>query len=166
MILCLDVGNSQIFGGLFEQQKIQLKFRYSTRKEATSDELGVFLKNVLNENGIDHHKVTEIAISSVVPSLDYSLSSACKKYFNIVPFILKAGVKTGLLIKIKNPLELGADLIAGAMAAVDQFPGKNLIIVDFGTATTFAAISSKKEYLGTVILSGVRLSMQAQTIQD
>lgn len=160
MILCLDVGNSQIFGGVFDDSKIKVKFRYAARKEATSDEMGVFLKNVLTENGINNNQVKEIAISSVVPSLDYSLGSACKKYFNIAPFVLKAGVKTGLQIKTRHPLELGSDLIAGGIAGVDRFPGKNIIIVDFGTATTFAVISAKKEYLGTVILPGIRLSME------
>ena len=161
MLLCLDVGNTQIFGGVFENKSLQLRFRYNTRLGSTSDELGVFLKNVLRENEIDHSKIKHIAISSVVPSFDYSLSSACQKYFKIMPFFLRAGVKTGLQIKTRNPVELGADLIAGGIAAVEAFPNKNIIVVDFGTATTFAIISDKKEYLGTVILPGVKLSMTA-----
>lgn len=161
MILCLDVGNTQIFGGVFEGGELKLKFRHGTRAGTASDEFGVFLKNVLRENGLAVHSVRDIAIGSVVPSLDYSLISACKKYFNLDPFILKAGVKTGLQIKTRHPLELGADLIAGGIAAAHQFPEKNIIVVDFGTATTFAVISAKKEYLGTVILPGIRLSMLA-----
>lgn len=161
MLLCLDVGNTQIFGGVFDDKSLQLRFRYNSKFGATSDELGVFLKNVLHENAIDYAKIKHIAISSVVPSFDYSLSSACQKYFKVMPFFLRAGVKTGLQIKTRNPVELGADLIAGAIAAVEEFPNKNLIVVDFGTATTFAIVSAKKEYLGTVILPGVRLSMLA-----
>ncbi len=161
MLLCLDVGNTQIFGGVFDESSLQLKFRYNARLGSTSDELGVFLKNVLRENNIDYTQIKHISIGSVVPSIDYSLSSACQKYFKVMPFFLQVGVKTGMQIKTRNPVELGADLIAGSIAAVGQFPNKNLIVVDFGTATTFAIISDKKEYLGTVILPGVRLSMSA-----
>lgn len=161
MLLCLDVGNSQIAAGLFDQEKLLLKFRYNSRAGSSSDELGVFLRSTLRENGFSADDVTQIAVGSVVPSLDYSLTSACIKYFNCEPFFLKAGVKTGLKIKTANPVELGADLIAGAISAVQQFPNKPIIIVDFGTATTFAVISKECEYLGTVILPGLNLSMRA-----
>jgi len=161
MILCLDVGNSQIFGGVFDGEKILLRFRYATQKGQTSDQLGIFLKSVLQENGIDCAAINQIAICSVVPSIDYSLRAACIKYFNHEPFLLQAGVKTGLKIKYRNPLEVGADRIANAIAAVKQFPQKNIIVVDLGTATTFCAINTEKEYLGGAILTGIRLSMEA-----
>jgi type III pantothenate kinase len=93
--------------------------------------------------------------------MDYSLRSACVKYFNLEPFLLKAGKKTGLQIKYRNPLEVGSDRIANAIAATHLFPQQNLIIADFGTATTLCAISKNKEYLGGVILAGMRLSMEA-----
>ncbi len=161
MILCLDIGNSQIYGGVFQEDTIQVRFRYNSNLGSTSDQLGVFLRNVLRENNIDSDAIKQIAICSVMPHMDYSLRSACVKYFNIEPFLLQAGKKTGLKIKYRNPLEVGADRIANAIAATHLFPQKNLIIADFGTATTLCAISSEKDYLGGVILAGMRLSMEA-----
>lgn len=160
MMLCLDVGNSHIYGGVFSGEEICLKFRH-TSKVSTSDELGIFLKNVLRENACDPNAIKQIAICSVVPQLEYSLRAACVKYFSVDPFFLQAGVKTGLNIKCSNPVEVGADRIANAIAATERFPGKNLIIIDFGTATTFCAITAQKAYLGGAILPGLRLAVDA-----
>ncbi len=110
---------------------------------------------------IDPAAIEHIAICSVVPNVDYSLRAACIKYFAITPFFLQAGAKTGLQIKYYNPAEVGADRIANAIAAVNQFPNQNLIVVDFGTATTVCVISAEREYLGGVILAGIQLSMNA-----
>ena len=161
MILCLDVGNSHIFGGVFDGNKVLLTFRHETHRKSTSDQFGIFLKNVLRENNLPPEKIVDIAISSVVPSLDYSLGSACIKYFKIDPFWLRAGVKTGLKLKIKHANEVGADLIASSIAALEQFPHKNLVIVDLGTANTFTAVSKEKEFLGCVFHAGLRTAMQA-----
>ena len=105
--------------------------------------------------------IENISLSSVVPYMDYSLRSACKKYFDIEPFQLHAGLYTGLKINIGDPKELGADRIATSMAALERYPDQNIIIVDFGTATTFCALSAISAYLGGVILPGLRLSMEA-----
>jgi len=161
MILCLDVGNSQIFGGVFNHEHLQLSFRYASNQTSSSDQIGIFLRGVLRENNIASEQITQIAICSVVPHHDYSLKSACKKYFNLDPFMLQAGVKTGLKIKYRNPLEVGADRIANAIAAVSSYPKQNIIVVDFGTATTFCAISAEKDYLGGIILPGMRIAMEA-----
>lgn len=161
MILCLDVGNTHIFGGVYENDKYIQTFRIDTHSGITSDQFGIFLKSVLRENNIDPNKVQNFAIGSVVPSIDYSLRSACIKYFNITPFFIKAGIKTGLMIKYYNPGEVGADRIANAIAAVEQFPDKDIVIADFGTATVFCAVTANKEYLGGAILPGMRLSMEA-----
>jgi type III pantothenate kinase len=161
MILCLDVGNTQIYGGLFNGEEIVLRFRKSSKAGHSSDETGVFMRAVLRENGLDPKDVEKIAICTVVPESMHSLRNAARKYFKGEPFVLQAGVKTGLKIKYKNPLEVGADRIANAIAAVKMFPQKNLIIIDFGTATTFCAISKNTEYLGGVITAGVRISMEA-----
>ncbi len=161
MILCLDIGNTHIYGGLFVNQKIKLRFRYPSTYPCTSDVLGLFLRNVLSENGMDTGKIKAISLCSVVPSLDYSVVAACKKYFAIDPLELKPGVKTGLKLDIKNPLEVGADRIANAVAAIDHFPNKNIMIVDFGTATTICAINKQHTYLGGAILPGMKLSMEA-----
>lgn len=160
MMLCIDVGNSHIYGGVFAGDDIRLRFRH-TSKVSTSDELGIFLKSVLRENQCSPEAIREIAICSVVPQLDYSLRSACVKYFAVDPFFLQAGVKTGLNIKYRNPVEVGADRIANAIATTHFHPGKNSIVIDFGTATTFCVITAQKAYLGGAILPGVRLSVDA-----
>lgn len=160
MLLCIDVGNSNIYGGVFCQDEIKLRFRLSS-KVSTSDELGIFLKNALRENECDPKSIENIAICSVVPQIDYSLRSACLKYFNIDPFFLVAGVRTGLNIKYRNPLEVGADRIANAIAATHLYEGQNIIVVDFGTGTTFCAITAQKVYLGGAIQPGVRLAVHA-----
>lgn len=160
MILCIDVGNSHIYGGVFDGDEIKLRFRH-TSKVSTSDELGIFLKGVLRENNCPLEAITHIGICSVVPQIDYSLRSACVKYFSLEPFLLQAGVKTGLNIKYRNPVEVGADRIANAIAATHSYPNQNIIVIDFGTATTFCVISAKKAYLGGAILPGIRLSVDA-----
>jgi type III pantothenate kinase len=161
MILALDVGNSQIYGGVFIGDELKLQFRKTSKGGNSSDEFGLFLRSILRENNIDPDAVKYIAVCSVVPDVIHSLKGACVKYFNLQPFILQAGVKTGLKIKYRNPIEVGADRIANSVAASGMFPDKNLIIADFGTATTFCAVSADREYLGGLILPGFRISMEA-----
>jgi type III pantothenate kinase len=161
MILTLDVGNSQIFGGVFQNRELTIRFRKPSRPPTSSDELGLFLRGVLRENGGDPSSVEQIAFCSVVPDIIYSLRSCCRKYFGLDPFILQAGVKTGLKIRYRNPLEVGPDRIANAIAATHLYPDRNLIIVDFGTATTFDVVRAGHDYLGGIILPGLRISMEA-----
>ena len=165
MILSLDVGNTQIYGGVFEgaigKEKMRLAFRRNSKQGSSSDEVGVFLRTVLKENSIDPSKIKQIVFCSVVPDVIYSLRGACQKYFNINPFILQAGAKTGLRIKYRNPLEVGADRIANSIAATTLYPGKNLVLVDLGTATTFCAVTAEKDYLGGSIIAGLKLSMES-----
>lgn len=161
MILCLDVGNSHIFGGVFTGNEIQLRFRYNTKEAVTSDQLGLFLRNVLKENDVDPNHIKAISISSVVPSIDYSLRSACIKYFQQEAFLLQPGMETGLTIQVDNPSELGSDRIANAIGATHFFPNKNLVLIDLGTATTFSPISAQKAFLGGAIMPGMKLSMNA-----
>lgn len=161
MLLTLDVGNSQIHGGIFDDEEIILQFRKSSKVNISSDEMGIFLRSVLRENNIDYKDIKNIALCSVVPDLNYSIRNGCIKYFNTEPFILQPGVKTGLKIKYHNPLEVGSDRIANAIAATNLFSGKNIIVIDFGTATTFDVITKNKEYLGGAILPGLRISMES-----
>lgn len=160
MLLCLDVGNSHIYGGLFEGDDLIIRFRH-TSKVSTSDELGIFLKAVIRENGCHPEQIKSVAICSVVPSLEYSLRAACIKYLSKEPFFLQSGVKTGLNVQYKQPSDVGADRIANAIAATQQFPGQNLIVIDFGTATTFCVINKQKTYFGGAILPGMRLFVEA-----
>jgi len=161
VILALDVGNSQIFGGVFEAGRLTLRFRCPSRGPSSSDELGIFLRSVLRENGGDPGAVRQVAMCSVVPELIYSVRSCCRKYFGVDPFILQAGAKTGLKIRYRNALEVGPDRIANAMAAASLYPGQNVVIVDFGTATTFDAVSAGREFLGGLIVPGLRIQMEA-----
>ncbi len=161
MILGLDVGNSQIYCGVFEGERLKMQFRRTSRNRSSSDELGIFLRAALRENGIDPDTIGEIACCSVVPDLNYSIRACCQKYFRIEPMIMRPGIKTGLKIRYKDPKEVGADRIADAIGAVKLFPGRNLVVVDFGTATTVCAISRDREFLGGNILPGLRLSMDA-----
>ncbi len=161
MLLCLDIGNTQIYGGVFDSEKLVLQFRKSSRLTSSSDEIGIFFREVLRENKINPGSITNIAMCSVVPDIIYSIRNGCIKYFGIDPFILQAGVKTGLKIKYLNPLEVGSDRIANAIAAIHLHPNKNIVVIDFGTATTFDVISKEKEYLGGAIVPGIRISMEA-----
>ncbi|MFN8790176.1 MAG: type III pantothenate kinase [Bdellovibrionales bacterium] len=161
MILALDVGNSQIFGGVYENDKMKLSFRRNSKQGSSSDEVGIFLRAVLRENGVAPEKIQQIALCSVVPDVIYSLRGACSKYFGMNPFILQAGVKTGLNIKYRNPLEVGADRIANSIAVSKLYPKKNAIIVDLGTATTFDVLTAEKDYLGGAIIAGLKISMES-----
>ncbi len=161
MILTLDVGNTTIHGGLFDGDSLIFQFRRTSNVHASSDELGIFLRSVLRENNADPAKVQQIAICSVVPDAIHSMRGACQKYFGLSPFLLQPGVKTGLKIKYGNALEVGADRIADAVAGIHLYPGRDLIIIDFGTATTIEVVNRKGEYLGGVILAGMRISMEA-----
>lgn len=161
MILTLDIGNSQIFGGVFQENKLLLQFRKAHNHVLSSDEAGIYFKAVLRENNIDPALIERIVMCSVVPDLMHSVASACVKYFNIRPFVLRSGVKTGLNIKYRNPQEVGADRIANSIAGTQLYPNKNLIIIDMGTATTFCVVNKNREYLGGLILPGLRLMMES-----
>ncbi|MGE3319369.1 MAG: type III pantothenate kinase [Candidatus Berkiella sp.] len=161
MLLCLDIGNSHIYGGIFQGEQLSFQFRYPSTNRCTSDELGLFLKTYLREMKIESQQITAVAFCSVVPSLDYSIRSAFVKYFSLEPFVLQAGVKTGLQIKYKNPTEVGTDRIANAIAAHHLFPQKNVIIVDLGTATNFEVISANGSFLGGAIMPGLQMQMRA-----
>lgn len=161
MLICLDIGNTNIYGGIFENDVLIYQFRYPSNNSCTSDQFGIFLKTYLREVGIDPQRVQHGIFCSVVPSLDYSITAAFIKYFGFTPFILQGGAKTGLQIKYKNPTEIGADRIANAMAALHSYPGRNIIVIDLGTATTFEIISAQGEFLGGAILPGIQMQMRA-----
>lgn len=160
MLLCLDIGNSQLHGGVFDGDALRVQFRKTTHPLGSSDEFGVFFTSVLRENGIDPRTVSRVAICSVVPPAVYPIRSACVKYFRCEPFNLQAGVKTGLRVKYRNPHEVGADRIAGAIAASHRRPASNLIVVDCGTATTFDVVTAEGDYLGGAILPGIGISVE------
>ncbi len=161
MILTIDVGNTSTACGLFDGEECVLRFRRSTNINSSSDEIGVFLRSVLRENGFDWKQIEKIGCCSVVPAINHSLSRACAKYLDREPLFIQAGIKTGLKLRYSNPKEIGADLIAAAMGAVDLYAGKNLIIIDMGTAITAELVSKDKEFLGGVIMPGMKISVDA-----
>lgn len=161
MLLCIDVGNTQIHGGVYQGDDLKFQFRKNTSTGLSSDELGVFFRSVLKENGYEHKLISSVAICSVVPHMEYSLNNACNRYFTEDVLMIKAGVKTGLRIKYLNPAEVGSDRVVNAVAARKLFPEQNILVVDFGTATTVDAISSEGDYLGGAILGGAKLMVSA-----
>ena len=161
MILTLDVGNSQIFGGVYDGENLRITFRRTSSVRASSDEFGTSFRVTLRENGIEPEEIGTAAICSVAPDALHSLRNCFRKYFRLEPFVLQPGVKTGLKIRYRNPVEVGADKIANAIGALALFPGRNLLIVDFGTATTLCAVTREKEYLGGIITPGISISMAA-----
>lgn len=160
MFLAIDVGNTHIMLGVYQDDKIKVYWRLATRRDSTEDELGMIIKNLLQNNSLNLADIDLIAISSVVPPLMYSLDRMARKYFDLEPLIIGPGIKTGLNIVTDNPREVGADRIVNAVAALDLYGGP-LIIVDFGTATTYCAISAEGDYLGGVIAPGIGISMEA-----
>lgn len=161
MILTIDVGNTQMLGGLFEGDTLLFQFRRITSGSTSSDELGLFLRAVLRENGYDPALVESIVCCSVVPAINYALASACHKYFGTEALFIQSGTKTGLKIKYSNPKDVGADRIANAIGGIAEFPDKDLVIIDMGTATTFDAVTCDREYLGGAIVPGLKMSMNA-----
>ena len=161
MILTIDVGNTSTACGLFEDDECVLRFRRATDINSSSDEIGIFLRSALRENGYDWQEIQKIGCCSVVPAVNHSLSRACVKYLGHEPLFIQAGIKTGLKLRYSNPKEIGADLIAAAMGAVAEYPDKNLIIIDMGTAITAELVSKNKEFLGGIIMPGLKISVDA-----
>lgn len=163
MIFVLDVGNSNIKCGLFEDGKLKHSWRMTTRLERTADEYGIRIMAFLGHVDTDACDIKHIVISSVIPSINYTLQHMCAIYFNKKPMFVGPGIKTGINIKYDNPKELGADRIVGAIAAYHLYGGP-CIIVDFGTATTFGAVSKDGDFLGGAICPGIKISTEALTI--
>jgi type III pantothenate kinase len=161
MLLTLDVGNSQIFCGVYDGEELKTTFRRTSSIRASSDEFGTFFRAALRENGVDPEQIDMAGICSVAPDAVHSLRNCFRKYFRFEPFLLQPGAKTGLKIRYRNPVEVGADKIANAIGALTRFPGRHLLIVDFGTATTLCAVTKDKDYLGGIITPGIHISMAA-----
>ena len=160
MIICLDVGNTNIKFAVYDGEQLKLSFRVATEQKKTSDEYGGQLISILSNNGISAGDITGGIISSVVPPLDYTLERMCRTYLKIKPLILGAGLKTGLNLRVDNAKEVGADRVVNNVAAVKKY-GAPLIIIDFGTATTFNVINDGGEFIGGVIAPGIKGSLDS-----
>ena len=162
MILTLDIGNTNMKTALFDGEEMKEYWRLSTNRNRTSDEYGMAMMNLLNHYGIDRGQVEGIMMSSVVPQINFTIEHMCRNYFGMEPMKIAPGVKTGINIKYENPRELGSDRIANAVAAFELYGGP-CITIDFGTATSFGAISAKGEFLGGAICPGLKLAADALT---
>lgn len=160
MLLVFDVGNTNIVLGVFDDSRLVVDWRLSTARHRTADEYGMLLRDLFESQGLTFSRVKAVVLSSVVPPLNFPLEQMCKKYFGFQPLIVGPGIKTGMPIKYENPREVGADRIVNAVAGYEIYGGP-LIIVDFGTATTFCAISERGEYLGGAIAPGIGISTEA-----
>jgi len=179
MLLVLDVGNTNTVLGVFsrtpvresasaagtraeaaEYQHLVAHWRVGTVRTQTVDEYGVLFRNLFAMAGVDFGAVRGIVISSVVPPMDGTLREVCERYFGVLPLFIEPGVKTGMPVLYENPAEVGADRIVNGVAAFEKYGGP-CIVVDFGTATTFDAVSRKGEYLGGVIAPGLGISADA-----
>ncbi|PAQ14841.1 pantothenate kinase [Bacillaceae bacterium SAOS 7] len=160
MIFVLDVGNTNTVLGVYENDVLKYHWRIETNRNKTEDEYGMIIKNLFEHEGLTFSQIDGMIISSVVPPIMFSLEKMCQKYFNIKPLIVGPGIKTGLNIKYENPREVGADRIVNAVAAIHEY-GSPLIIVDFGTATTYCYIDEGGHYMGGAIAPGINISTEA-----
>lgn len=160
MLLVIDVGNTNIVFGVYEGKELLYDWRIATEKNRTSDEYGLLFEQIFKYHGLCPENVEDVIISSVVPTLMHTLSAMSTKYFKREPIIVGPGVKTGMNIRYDNPKEVGADRIVNAVAGFEKYGGP-LIIVDFGTAITFCAISKEGDYLGGAIAPGIIISSEA-----
>ncbi len=160
MILVSDVGNTNIVIGIYDEKNLIAEWRLSTDPVRTSDEFGIQVYQLFDQNKMDPSEIQGVIISSVVPNIMYSLEHMFRKYFDVSPIVIGPGVKTGINIKYDNPKEVGADRIVNAVAAHELYK-KPLIIIDFGTATTFCAVTKNGDYLGGTICPGLKISSEA-----
>ncbi|MBR2614197.1 MAG: type III pantothenate kinase [Clostridia bacterium] len=159
MLLAIDLGNTNIKYGVFDGNKLLASFRVSSRISRTADEYGSVLVGLLHDRGIEKGDIDGIVFSSVIPALNYTICHMCEYFFNISPLIIGPGVKTGLNIKAENPREVGADIIVNSVSAFSKHGGP-LVVIDFGTATTFDVINEKCELLGVVIAPGIKTALE------
>ncbi|MBR3975251.1 MAG: type III pantothenate kinase [Clostridia bacterium] len=160
MILAIDIGNTNIVIGCFDDEKIIFRERLSTNHTATVLEYVVTIKTAIEMNNVDKKSFTGAIISSVVPAVTSTVKTAVEKYLGITPLVIGPGIKTGLSIVIDNPSQLGSDLVVDAVAGISEYKTP-LIIIDMGTATTVSVIDSKKQYIGGMIIPGLAVSHDA-----
>ncbi|NIA16453.1 MAG: type III pantothenate kinase [Nitrospiraceae bacterium] len=160
MLLVMDVGNSHTVMGLYEGDDLRAHWRVRTGNYHTADEFRVLLGLLFQQEGLELGAVSGFCVSSVAPQLDMALERVSKTVFGVNALMVGPGIKTGIALQCDNPREVGADRIVNAVAGVEEY-GVPLIILDFGTATTFDVITSKSQYVGGVIAPGIQISMDA-----
>lgn len=160
MLLALDVGNTNITIGVFDGEKLLRTLRITTKLPRTSDEYGILLKSLMRDNDIDPEQVHAAIISSVVPAIMYSLHNGLYKYLHVDPLIVEPGVKTGIRIVTDHPSQIGADRIVDAVGAYEKYGGP-VLVLDFGTATTYDLVDEKGQFVSGITAPGIRTSGKA-----
>ena len=160
MILGIDVGNTNIKYGVFDGERIAASFRVSSRLSRTADEYGAVLVNLLKDKGIEKTDIDGIIMSSVIPPLNYTICHMCEYFFGKTPLMVGPGIKTGLNVKVENPKEVGADRIVNSVSAYNKYGGP-IVVIDFGTATTFNVIDENGALTGGVIAPGVKTALES-----
>lgn len=160
VIFVFDVGNTNIVLGVYDNDELKHHWRIETNRNRTEDEFGMIVKQLFDHAKLSFSEINGIIISSVVPPIMFALERMCNKYFHVKPLVVGPGIKTGLNIKYENPREVGADRIVNAVAAIHEY-GSPLIIVDFGTATTYCYINEHHQYMGGAIAPGIGISTEA-----
>lgn len=160
MLLAIDIGNTNVTLGAYDGNILSCTARLATESGKTDDQYAVEIRNILSLYGIEPEEIEDAIISSVVPAVGRSISHAVSKLCHIVPLMLGPGVKTGLNIKIDNPAQLGADLVAGAVGALDSYT-MPCVVIDMGTASTLSVLDRNGTFLGGAIAAGVRLTLKA-----
>ena len=160
MLLAVDVGNTNISLGVFDGEEILGRFRLTTKITRTSDEYGIAISDVMERSGLQVKAVTDVVIASVVPAVMHSLTSGIIKYFNVTPLIVEAGVKTGIRIATENPKQIGADRIVDAAGAYGLYGGP-VLVLDYGTATTYDLVDDTGAFVAGVTAPGIRMSAKA-----
>lgn len=158
MLLAIDIGNTNIKYGVWKEDDLLASFRVSSRISRTADEYGSVLVNLLANSGINKSDIDGIIVSSVIPTLNYTVCHMCEYFFGISPLMVGPGIKTGMNIKAENPKEVGADRIVNNVAAYKKYGGP-LIVIDFGTATTFNVVDASGAFIGGVIAPGIKTSL-------
>ena len=156
MIMTIDVGNTNITVGVFRGDEVVSNFRITTKMPRTSDEYGMLLSNLLEQNSISHDDIEDAIIASVVPNVMHSLEGAIIKYFSIRPIIVEPGTKTGIRVVTENPRQIGADRIVDAAAAYELYGGP-VLVLDFGTATTYDLVDKDGAFVSGVTAPGIRI---------
>lgn len=160
MLLAIDIGNTNVVLGVFDKERLVENWRVGTNTQITPDEYAMVFKDLFNFVGLEFKQITGVIISTVVPPLLPVMTEMSRKYFRIEPMVVTTEIKTGITVLYDNPKEVGADRIVNAAAAYKMYGGP-IIIVDFGTATTFCAVTKNGEYLGGAISPGVKISAEA-----
>ena len=160
MLAAIDIGNTNITVGVFKEDEIIATFRLTTKMPRTSDEYGMLLLNLLEQNEIDHRDIEDVIIASVVPNIMHSFERAIVKYFHIIPIMIEPGIKTGIRIAIDNPKQVGADRIVDAAAAYGLYGGP-VLVLDFGTATTYDLVDANGTFLTGITAPGIQSAARA-----